>query len=159
MKILFYQWKSFLNEGIERALRELGYSYDILFYQQTDWEKDDVFLEKVRERIKTKKYNKVFSVNFAPLVAEACEEFSVEYICWIYDSPIHIRNLDSLKYKCSRIYCFDREQTKQLKKLGVNAFHLSLATDVRMWKEVLLRDTAKKGSISRNFFGRKFVSD
>lgn len=144
MKILFYQWKSFLNEGIERALRELGYSYDILFYQQTDWEKDDVFLEKVRERIKTKKYNKVFSVNFAPLVAEACEEFSVEYICWIYDSPIHIRNLDSLKYKCSRIYCFDREQTKQLKKLGVNAFHLSLATDVRMWKEVLLRDTAKK---------------
>lgn len=144
MKILFYQWKSFLNEGIERALRELEYPYDILFYQQTDWEQDDVFLEKLREKIRTKEYDKVFSVNFAPLVAEVCEEFSVEYICWIYDSPIHIRNLDTLKYKCSRIYCFDREQTKQLKALGANAIHLPLATDVRIWEETLSKETAKK---------------
>ena len=144
MKILFYQWKSFLNEGIERALRELEYPYDILFYQQTDWEQDDVFLEKLREKIRTKEYDKVFSVNFAPLVAEVCEEFSVEYICWIYDSPIHIRNLDTLKYKCSRIYCFDREQTKQIKALGANAFHLPLATDVRILEEALSKETAKK---------------
>ena len=78
MKILFYQWKSFLNEGIERALRELEYPYDILFYQQTDWEQDDVFLEKLREKIRTKEYDIVFSVNFAPLVAEVCEEGSGE---------------------------------------------------------------------------------
>lgn len=31
MKILFYQWHSFMNEGVERAWKQLGIEYDTLF--------------------------------------------------------------------------------------------------------------------------------
>lgn len=43
-KILFFQWHSFMNQGMERALKELGWEYDVFFYQFTDWEKDDKFI-------------------------------------------------------------------------------------------------------------------
>lgn len=63
-KILFYKWYSFMNAGIERAFRQLNIEYDILYYQQTDWEQDPVFEEMVQKQLKNNIYAAVFSVNF-----------------------------------------------------------------------------------------------
>ena len=52
MTILFYQWHSFMNRGMERALQQLNIEYEVLFYQQTDWEDDEVFAEKIRDAIR-----------------------------------------------------------------------------------------------------------
>ena len=55
-KILFFQWHSFMNEGIECALNKLEYAYDTFFYQFTDWEKDDRFCELFRDKLKSQAY-------------------------------------------------------------------------------------------------------
>lgn len=52
MKLLFFQWHSFMNKGIERGLKELEIPYDTFFYQFNDWEKDDAFLEQFRAYLK-----------------------------------------------------------------------------------------------------------
>lgn len=129
---------------MERALQGLDLAYDVLFYQQTDWEKDDSFQEKLRDKLKTKEYDKVLSVNFAPLVSEVCNELEIDYISWIYDSPIHIKNLDSLKNKCNQIHCFDREQTASLCKLGANAFHMPLAVDTEVFRQSIESEQGRK---------------
>lgn len=49
-KILFFQWHSFMNKGMERALQKLEIPYDTFFYQLEDWEHDDRFLELFRKR-------------------------------------------------------------------------------------------------------------
>ena len=51
MKILFFQWHSFMNQGIEGALKRLTIDYDIFFYQFADWETDDRFLELDRKSV------------------------------------------------------------------------------------------------------------
>ena len=38
MKILFWQWHSFMGKGLERALHRLNIAYDTFFYQMNDWE-------------------------------------------------------------------------------------------------------------------------
>ena len=103
MKILFYQWHSFMNKGIENALIKLNINYDKLFYQQDNWEEDKKFEELLTKQIKNsnKVYDIVFSVNFAPIISKVCEEIGIKYVSWIYDSPIHIRNLESLKNSIS----------------------------------------------------------
>ena len=63
-KILFFQWHSFMNEGIVHALNKLAYAYDTFFYQFTDWEKDDKFCELFRKKLKSQAYRCVFSVIF-----------------------------------------------------------------------------------------------
>ena len=52
MKILFYQWHSFMNEGVERAWKQLGLEYDTLFYQQSDWEVDDGIVDLLEKKLK-----------------------------------------------------------------------------------------------------------
>ena len=123
-----------MNKGIEQGLRELGISYDIFFYQFNDWEKDDLFLEQFRAYLKIGTYTDVLSVNFSPLISGLCEEFGIVYTAWVYDSPLHIRNIDSLRNSCNRIFFFDKGQAEIHRKEGVNAVHLPLAVDVEVFR-------------------------
>lgn len=134
MKLLFFQWHSFMNKGIERGLKELDIPYDTFFYQFNDWEKDDDFLEQFRAYLKAGNYTDVLSVNFSPLISILCEELGILYTAWVYDSPIHIRNTDSLKNSCNRIFFFDRGQAEGYCKNGVNAIHLPLAVDTDVFR-------------------------
>ena len=102
-KNLFYQWYSFMNPGIEKAFKQLEIEYDILYYQQTDWEEDAVF-----------------SVKFAPVISKVCQHRGIRYISWVYDSPMHIRKIEVMKNFCNEIYMFDWGQVQEYKKLGVN---------------------------------------
>ncbi len=133
-KILFFQWHSFMNHGIERALKELGILYEVYFYQFTDWEKDDTFQERFRKKLKENNYTDVFSVNYSPLISDICEEVSIPYTAWVYDSPIHIRNTKSMKNDCNRLYFFDRGQAEQYVKNGIPARHMPLAADSEVFK-------------------------
>lgn len=133
-KLLFFQWHSFMNKGIENALKKLEIDYEVFFYQFEDWEKDDLFCEKFSNEIKKKNFDRVLSVNFSPLISNICEQYQVDYMAWVYDAPLHIRNIDSLKNKCNQIYFFDRIQAENYKKMGVNANHLPLAVDTEVFR-------------------------
>lgn len=143
MKVLFFQWHSFMKEGIEHALQKLGIDYDIFFYQFTDWEKDDLFKEQFGEKIRKGNYSKVISVNYSPLVSDICMRYQVPYISWIYDSPIHIRNLDTMKNDCNTIYIFDRGLVEQYKQKGINAVHMPLAVDSELFLSAAKRKKGK----------------
>lgn len=128
-KLLYFQWHSFMNQGMEHALKKLGIEYETFFYQFNDWEKDDKFCELFEQEIKKGIYHKVLSVNYAPLISEICERHQIPYISWVYDSPLHIRCLDSLKNSCNTIYFFDRMQAEEYRQFGADARHLPLAVD------------------------------
>lgn len=131
MKILFYQWHSFMNEGVERAWKQLGIEYDTLFYQQSDWEVDDGIVDLLEKKLKQKKYDMVFSINYAPLVSMVCEREQVRYVSWVYDAPIHIRNIETMKNSCNRIFFFDRIQAEKYKKQGIRLIICRLQ---QMWR-------------------------
>lgn len=145
MKILFWQWYSFMNRGIETAFQKLDVEYDILFYQQTDWEKNDGIVETLEQKLATQAYDLVFSVNFAPLVAEVCKQHGILYVSWVYDAPLHIRNLEALKYDTNRIFFFDSIQAQEYQKQGIHAFHMPLAADLQ-FAEGLTERVREKGA-------------
>lgn len=144
MNILFFQWHSFMNKGIERALQELQITYDTFFYQQTDWEKDPKLEKQLREKLSNRVYDAVLSVNFAPIVSNVCESMGIRYVAWVYDSPTHIRNVDVMKNSCNEIYFFDRGQAEELKKQGIQGFHMPLAVDTEVFGETIRKSGTKK---------------
>lgn len=137
MNILFFQWHSFMNKGMERALNELEITYETFYYQFNDWEKDEIFLQQFREILKKQSFDAVLSVNFAPLVSEVCEEAGIRYVSWVYDSPLHIRDLVPLKNSCNEIYFFDRGQAEMYKKEGICAKHMPLAVDAAVFGQAI----------------------
>ncbi len=136
-KIMFFQWHSFMNGGIEKALKKLEIAYDTFFYQFADWEQDDMFCEKFRKKLKDGRYLCVLSVNFAPLISDICQEMGLLYISWVYDSPLHIRNLKPLENSCNKIYFFDRGQAECYRQAGICAKHLPLAVDTEIFKAAI----------------------
>ena len=130
MRVLFYQWHSFMNRGVEKAFGQMGIEYDVLFYQQSDWEKDTGLGRQLEETLAKKDYTFVFSINFAPVVSKICEQKNILYVSWVYDAPIHIRDISSLSNSCNRIFFFDRVQAENYKKQGIAAYHMPLAGDI-----------------------------
>lgn len=125
-----------MNPGIERALDKLEIPYDTFFYQFSNWEEDALFCEKFEEKLKKDAYTMVFSVNYAPLISTICEQHQVTYISWVYDCPIHIRDLSTLKNKCNIIYFFDRQQTREHQQMGIHAKHMPLAVDTEVFQRI-----------------------
>lgn len=157
-RILFFQWHSFMNGGIEKALKKLEIAYDIFFYQFTDWEQDEVFCEKFRKQINAGGYKCVLSVNFAPLISNICEEMGMPYISWVYDSPLHIRNTEPMKNSCNRIYFFDRGQAACYEKVGICAKHLPLAVDTEIFGKVI-GDKGKLSTAEISMVGQLYQTD
>jgi spore maturation protein CgeB len=159
-KILFFQWHSFMNPGIEAALKKLKPDYDVFYYQLTDWEGDTRFQELLRTRMKRTAYELVFSVNFTPLAAQVCREMDVPYAAWIYDSPIHIHELDTLYYETSYLFCFDRVQARQYKSRGIQAYHQPLAADPKIFlKEIPSASERKKYGAQISLVGNMYQTD
>lgn len=128
MRILYWQWHSFMGKGVEAAFQKLNISYHTFFYQLSDWEQDEQFQTSL-EKMLAEKFDAVFSINYTPLIAAVCEQKQIPYLSWTYDSPIHIRNLESLKSKWNHAYFFDRGMVEDLRKQGMPARHLPLAAN------------------------------
>ena len=136
-KILFFRWGSFMDAAIERTLNKMGIIYKTYDYCFSDWDKDQFFLETFLNYMKKNDYEIVFSVNFSPLISEVCQELEREYISWIYDSPIHIRNLEAMMNDCNRIFLFDRGLVESYQKMGISVTHLPLAVDSELFLEAV----------------------
>lgn len=135
MRILFYQWHSFMNQGVEKAFKQLEIEFDTFFYQQTDWETDTGIVSLLEKKLKERKYDMVFSVNYAPLISMVCQREQILYVSWVYDAPIHIRNTESMKNTCNRIFFFDRIQAEGYAAEGIAAYHMPLAADVDTFQQ------------------------
>lgn len=160
MRILFYQWHSFMNKGIEKALQQLEIDYDTLFYQQTDWEINDGIVEKLTEALDKKEYTMVFSVNYAPLVSEVCQAKQVLYVSWVYDAPIHIRDISSMKNACNRIFFFDKIQADSYRIQGISAFHMPLAGDIDAFGgERIVQNVNREYRADVAFVGQLYQTD
>lgn len=157
MKILFWQWNAFMQKGMENALRKLNIKYHVFYYPLKDWEQDPLFAEKLEEELGESVYDAVLSVNYCPLISGVCRKRNIKYIAWVYDSPIHIRDLSTFHNSCNRIYFFDRGQAEKYRKEGYeNVFHLPLAADGTVWE---FQEASQCGGCDVAFVGQLYRSD
>ena len=151
--LLYWRWWSFMRQGVEDGLRALGLPFEIFDYQPEDWENDEIFLQKARKALEARPYAGVFSVNFHPLLSGLCEEKGLPYTAWIYDAPLHIRDLTPLRNSCNRLWFFDRNQAEAFAREGIHAAWLPLAADPSLCP----RQTAQDKEIS--FVGQLYQAD
>ena len=129
--------------SVESALINLNISYDVFRYEMKNWDNDEKLVRELTEYINNsdKTYECIFSVNFIPMLSEVCNNLSdkgIKYISWVYDCPVNIRRVETMKNDCNTIYFFDRIQAEGHRKAGVNgARHMPLASDVDGFAETI----------------------
>ncbi len=141
-RILYWEWHSFLKTGAERALRSLVPEVTVFSYQMDDWEKDDRFCEAFLAALKKEPFDAVFSVNFNPLISTICQEQGVPYLSWVYDAPLHIRDLSPLKNEVNRTFFFDRGEADSLRNAGYPMLDLPLAGDAATFQKTIEKTSA-----------------
>lgn len=143
-RILCWQWRSFLKTGVERALQALVPEVTFFFYQMEDWEKDDRFCEAFLAALKKVPFDAVFSVNFNPLISRICHEQGVPYLSWIYDAPLHIRDLSPLRKEENHAFFFDRGEAQSLRNEGFPVLDFPLAGDAETFQRTIDKAPAAK---------------
>ncbi len=154
-----------MQKGIEKALNQLNIEYDVLYHILKDWENDKEFevmlCKKIDEsKIRSHEYDMVFSVNYVPIISNVCEKIGLQYVSWVYDSPLHIRDKSSMVHACNTIYFFDYIQTQEFVNAGVSgARYMPLATDIEYWSKVTENKYDERYQCDVSLVGQLYKSD
>lgn len=128
MKILFYQWNAYNLYDIRITFEALRHEITMLEKPICNPEEDSTYVDYLCGQLKKKRYDFLFSINFFPVLAQACHNSRLPYVCWNCDSPLLAMYHESVFYPDNIIFCFDYSNYKEFQALGVkNIFHLPLA--------------------------------
>lgn len=138
MNILIYHWNSYNQKDIEDTFLLSGNNIVLLPGRTTGIEYNPEYTDMVIEEIKDQECDMLFSVNFFPVLAQACHETSTPYVCWNCDSPLLAMYNNSVFYETNFIFTFDYSNYEEFKKLGVkHIYHLPLAANTGHFNNVL----------------------
>lgn len=128
MRILFCQWDSICEEDMEQALRALQIDVLVWKHEISHVDYDTEYMNILIQRVLEESVDYVFSVNFVPIIARACQILRVRYISWTVDSPLFQLNSAVLSSPYNRIFLFDYRMYEQYyPKAPANIYYLPLA--------------------------------
>lgn len=133
MKILMLEWDSFGQEYIRTEFENAGCLVEIYEWPfgKQDMRDNEPLYEQLIQKIKTDEISFVFSLNFFPVAAAACNSCGIVYVSWIYDTPYLLLYSKHIKYDTNRICFFDKSLYREFQKQKLNhIFYLPLAAPV-----------------------------
>lgn len=123
MKILMLEWKSFGNEDMITAFRELGHEVKTIPFSNKELHHDEEEERKLLAEIKSYSPDLVFSFNYFPIVSLACKKADMRYVCWVYDSPYVMLYSYTIIYPGNYVFVFDKELYMEFHNAGIHTIH------------------------------------
>lgn len=145
MNILFYQWKAYNLYDICLTFEQMGHIITMLPLSIDNPEEDDAYVEQLCNHLDNHHYDFLFSINYFPVLAEACHDSGLLYVCWNCDSPLLALYHESVFYPTNLIFTFDRSEYENLRALGIaDVYHLPLAVNTdRLANQISLKKNPK----------------
>ena len=131
MKLLIFEWGAYTQPDINFCFDKNHLNYKTVSYHFTNKNEDSFFTHRFSKFIAEGDYDAVFSVNYFPLVAQACFKYNIKYLSWSYDNPLNVQDIeDTLGLPTNYVFLFDKIQVKNYRSKGFeNIFHLPLAVN------------------------------
>lgn len=123
MKVLMLEWKSFGNEDIIAAFRNLGHEVKTIPFSNKELHHDEEEEGKLLAEIQGFSPDFVFSFNYFPIVSLACKKADMRYVCWVYDSPYVMLYSYTIIYPGNYVFVFDKELYMEFHNAGIHTIH------------------------------------
>ncbi len=131
MRILMYRWKAYNYRDIEQTFKLLGHTVDNIEQELGSYDVSPEFERVIEERIHSNHYDMVFTVNYFPVISNACMHAGIKYVSWTCDNPLISMYHESVFNSCNYIFTFDKTNYLEFREMGVkNIWYLPLAVDV-----------------------------
>jgi len=146
-KLLFYQWGSLSEPGMEKVLKQNHVDYCVFAKKMKDYHADAEFAMEFLQVLHSEKVQAVFSFDYFPLVSMLCEMNQIPYLSWIYDCPMYTLYSKTLANEMNYIFCFDRNYSIYLQQMGArHCMHFPLAADAGRLVEICNSASISLGS-------------
>ncbi len=132
MKILIYRWNAWNQADIEETLALLGHECIPLCKKPNHIEEDPPFVDALSEQLKRERPDLLFSVNFFPVLADACHLAGCPYACWNCDGSLLAMYHESVFHDTNFIFTFDKGCVSLFRHMGVShIWHMPLGVNDR----------------------------
>ena len=150
MKLLIYEWASYLQYDVDWVCKEKGIQVRKFSWKFTNKNVDDAFEKWFEDTIDCKQFDALFSVNYWPLLSKVAKERGIKYVAWCYDNPLNVINIEeTLGNPLNTVIFFDRVQTRKYLDAGFDTVHyLPLCVNANRLSKLKLseKDYKKYGS-------------
>ncbi len=123
MKILMLSWKSFGNEDIITAFKEMGHEVKPIPFSNKELHHDEEMENELVSEIRTYSPDFVFSFNYFPIVSLACKKADMRYVAWVYDNPFVMLYSYTIIYPGNYVFVFDKELYLEFHSAGIQTVH------------------------------------
>lgn len=125
MNLLYMDWNSFCRKDVLEAFKNLGHNCTL--YQLPEAAKllgfDKDTIEQLHDTVTSASYDFVFSMNYFPMISEACYTANIPYLSWIYDNPYMKGYSINIVNPCNFIFTFDSSMYEELRSQGVQTVY------------------------------------
>lgn len=124
MKLLFYEWESYLQYDIKWIAKELNILLECFSWKFTDKNADDKFVAWFEQHVDATQFDALLSVNYWPMLSKVAQKNNLKYIAWCYDNPLNvIRPEDTLGNPVNTVVFFDKIQAQKYIDAGFDTVH------------------------------------
>lgn len=125
MNILYFDWNSFCKKDVFDAFTSLGHSYEL--YPLPEKARmlglGMATIDELYQVIQKGNYDFAFSMNYFPMISEACQKAGIPYLSWIYDNPYMKGYSINIINSCNYIFTFDSAMYEELVAQGVQTVY------------------------------------
>lgn len=131
MNILIYHWGAYLQYDIYELCKERGIRFREFTWKFESKNVDEKFEKWFSDNIAIDTYDAVLSVNYFPVLSEACKKKNLKYIAWCYDNPLNVERIEeTLGNSNNYVFFFDKVQFFRYVRKGFETvYHLPLGVN------------------------------
>ena len=117
------EWKSFGNDDILAAFRDLGHTVKTIPFSNKELHHDEETEQGLIAEIRSFSPDFVFTFNYFPIVSLACKKADMRYVAWIYDNPYVMLYSYTIIYPGNYVFVFDKELYQEFHSAGIMTVH------------------------------------
>lgn len=145
MRILLYKWNAYNMKDLERNLIQKGHEIDTFSYVFTDYENSTECFSKLTKILNSETYDLVLSINYFPVISDACQACHTKYAAWTCDSPLLVLFTQSIFNSCNYLFSFDKWVYWTFKSYGLkHVYYLPLAVDTDRLHQLTITQEDKR---------------
>lgn len=123
MKVLFLEWNGYGNKDILEAYKQLGHMVAAFPFSTAECRNDPDYERSLIAEIRRQSPDYLFTFNHYPIISKVCNQESIPYVSWIYDSPFVPLYSYTTIFPCNYIFIFDKEFCYEFQKNGIQTVH------------------------------------
>ena len=131
MKILVYEWSSYLQNDVYDILKEKNIDFSLFSWNFINKNIDNEFEKWFWENVELRQYDALLSINYWPLLSKVCQIKGKKYIALCYDNPLNVEMIEeTLDNPVNYVFLFDKVQYATYKNKGIDTvYHMPLGVN------------------------------